>query len=117
MSICGTSADGMSHSQAVALLKNATGTIHLQVFLVLSPLPDKSGDKLQLGSYRSLPFVAVQSVHPSRRDKGCRSQALKYHKTPPSSTTIMLSVFIMSVNQVQYYYNRVHVCVSVLTHL
>uniref|UniRef100_A0A8C5HYU2 Multiple PDZ domain crumbs cell polarity complex component n=1 Tax=Gouania willdenowi TaxID=441366 RepID=A0A8C5HYU2_GOUWI len=29
--ICGTSAEGMSHSQAVALLKNATGTIQLQV--------------------------------------------------------------------------------------
>lgn len=29
--ICGTSAEGMSHSQAVSLLKNATGTIHLQV--------------------------------------------------------------------------------------
>uniref|UniRef100_A0A3Q0RMN0 Multiple PDZ domain crumbs cell polarity complex component n=1 Tax=Amphilophus citrinellus TaxID=61819 RepID=A0A3Q0RMN0_AMPCI len=31
VSICGTSADGMSHSQAVTLLKNATGTIQLQV--------------------------------------------------------------------------------------
>ncbi|XP_054906974.1 multiple PDZ domain protein isoform X12 [Poeciliopsis prolifica] len=31
VSICGTSAEGMSHSQAVALLKNATGTIQLQV--------------------------------------------------------------------------------------
>uniref|UniRef100_A0A8C5NF65 Multiple PDZ domain crumbs cell polarity complex component n=1 Tax=Gouania willdenowi TaxID=441366 RepID=A0A8C5NF65_GOUWI len=32
--ICGTSAEGMSHSQAVALLKNATGTIQLQVHLL-----------------------------------------------------------------------------------
>ncbi|XP_034532119.1 multiple PDZ domain protein isoform X3 [Notolabrus celidotus] len=31
VSICGTSAEGMTHSQAVALLKNATGTIQLQV--------------------------------------------------------------------------------------
>uniref|UniRef100_A0A665XFX9 Multiple PDZ domain crumbs cell polarity complex component n=1 Tax=Echeneis naucrates TaxID=173247 RepID=A0A665XFX9_ECHNA len=31
VSICGTSAEGMSHSQAVSLLKNATGTIQLQV--------------------------------------------------------------------------------------
>nr|XP_046237330.1 multiple PDZ domain protein-like isoform X11 [Scatophagus argus] len=31
VSICGTSAEGMSHSQAVALLKNATGAIQLQV--------------------------------------------------------------------------------------
>ncbi|XP_028285641.1 multiple PDZ domain protein isoform X3 [Parambassis ranga] len=31
VSICGTTAEGMSHSQAVALLKNATGTIQLQV--------------------------------------------------------------------------------------
>ncbi|XP_041636093.1 multiple PDZ domain protein isoform X6 [Cheilinus undulatus] len=31
VSICGTSTEGMSHSQAVALLKNATGTIQLQV--------------------------------------------------------------------------------------
>ncbi|XP_061620288.1 multiple PDZ domain protein isoform X9 [Phyllopteryx taeniolatus] len=31
MSICGTSTEGMSHSQAVTLLKNATGTIQLQV--------------------------------------------------------------------------------------
>ncbi|XP_069561184.1 multiple PDZ domain protein isoform X2 [Brachyistius frenatus] len=31
VSICGTSAEGMSHSQAVSLLKNATGTIRLQV--------------------------------------------------------------------------------------
>ncbi|XP_047191922.1 multiple PDZ domain protein isoform X6 [Scophthalmus maximus] len=31
VSICGNSAEGMSHSQAVALLKNATGTIQLQV--------------------------------------------------------------------------------------
>jgi len=33
VSICGTSAEGMSHSQAVTLLKNATGTIQLQVSL------------------------------------------------------------------------------------
>uniref|UniRef100_A0A8C6URI9 Multiple PDZ domain crumbs cell polarity complex component n=1 Tax=Neogobius melanostomus TaxID=47308 RepID=A0A8C6URI9_9GOBI len=31
VSICGTSAEGMSHSQAVSLLKNATGSIQLQV--------------------------------------------------------------------------------------
>ncbi|TNN85139.1 Multiple PDZ domain protein [Liparis tanakae] len=31
VSICGTSAEGMTHSQAVTLLKNATGTIQLQV--------------------------------------------------------------------------------------
>ncbi|XP_051928492.1 multiple PDZ domain protein [Hippocampus zosterae] len=31
ISICGTSTEGMSHSQAVTLLKNATGTIQLQV--------------------------------------------------------------------------------------
>ncbi|XP_069374467.1 multiple PDZ domain protein isoform X9 [Paralichthys olivaceus] len=31
VSICGTSAEGMSHAQAVTLLKNATGTIQLQV--------------------------------------------------------------------------------------
>lgn len=31
LSICGTPAEGMSHVQAVSLLKNATGTIQLQV--------------------------------------------------------------------------------------
>ncbi|XP_030050152.1 multiple PDZ domain protein isoform X2 [Microcaecilia unicolor] len=31
VSICGTSTDGMTHSKAVSLLKNATGTIELQV--------------------------------------------------------------------------------------
>ncbi|XP_059210532.1 multiple PDZ domain protein [Centropristis striata] len=31
VSICGTSAEGMTHSQAVTILKNATGTIQLQV--------------------------------------------------------------------------------------
>lgn len=31
VSICGSSTAGMSHSQAVALLKNATGTVQLQV--------------------------------------------------------------------------------------
>ncbi|NWU67042.1 MPDZ protein, partial [Pterocles burchelli] len=31
VSICGTSAEGMTHSQAVSLLKNASGTIELQV--------------------------------------------------------------------------------------
>uniref|UniRef100_A0A7N8YAJ3 Multiple PDZ domain crumbs cell polarity complex component n=1 Tax=Mastacembelus armatus TaxID=205130 RepID=A0A7N8YAJ3_9TELE len=31
VSICGTCTEGMSHAQAVALLKNATGTIQLQV--------------------------------------------------------------------------------------
>lgn len=67
VSICGTSAEGMSHSQAVALLKNATGTIQLQVSYkrLLSPpvfLPDKSADKLQLSLCRILPFISVQSV-------------------------------------------------------
>ncbi|XP_056431250.1 multiple PDZ domain protein isoform X8 [Gadus chalcogrammus] len=31
VSVCGTPADGMTHAQAVALLKSATGTIELQV--------------------------------------------------------------------------------------
>ncbi|NXC40622.1 MPDZ protein, partial [Penelope pileata] len=31
VSICGTSAEGMTHSQAVSILKNASGTIELQV--------------------------------------------------------------------------------------
>ncbi|XP_072526790.1 multiple PDZ domain protein isoform X3 [Salminus brasiliensis] len=31
ISICGTSTEGMAHSQAVSLLKNATGTVQLQV--------------------------------------------------------------------------------------
>ncbi|XP_029310521.1 LOW QUALITY PROTEIN: multiple PDZ domain protein [Cottoperca gobio] len=31
VSICGSSAEGMTHTQAVSLLKNATGTIQLQV--------------------------------------------------------------------------------------
>lgn len=31
VSICGTSTEGMTHSQAVSLLKNASGTIELQV--------------------------------------------------------------------------------------
>ncbi|XP_034146522.1 multiple PDZ domain protein isoform X2 [Esox lucius] len=31
VSVCGTSTEGMSHSQAVSLLKNATGTVELQV--------------------------------------------------------------------------------------
>ncbi|XP_053715375.1 multiple PDZ domain protein isoform X2 [Synchiropus splendidus] len=31
ISICGTPAEGMTHSQAVTLLKNATGTVQLQV--------------------------------------------------------------------------------------
>ncbi|KAM9406541.1 multiple PDZ domain protein-like isoform 9-T10 [Salvelinus alpinus] len=31
VSICGTATEGMSHSQAVTLLKNATGTVRLQV--------------------------------------------------------------------------------------
>lgn len=57
----------MSHSQAVALLKNATGTIQLQVSYkrLLSPpvfLPDKSADKLQLSLCCILPFISVQSV-------------------------------------------------------
>lgn len=111
----------MSHSQAVALLKNATGTIQLQVSYkrLLSPpvfLPDKSADKLQLVSYSSLYLCSkCSAVH--RRDKGWRSQALKHHKAPSSSTTIMLSVFIWAVNQRQYYYNRAVFCVCVLTHL
>ncbi|XP_056156626.1 multiple PDZ domain protein [Lampris incognitus] len=31
VSICGTSAEGMNHTQAVTILKNATGTVELQV--------------------------------------------------------------------------------------
>lgn len=31
VSICGTSTEGMTHSQAVSILKNASGTIELQV--------------------------------------------------------------------------------------
>ena len=31
VSICGTTTEGMSHSQAVSLLKNASGPIELQV--------------------------------------------------------------------------------------
>nr|XP_009924359.1 PREDICTED: multiple PDZ domain protein-like [Haliaeetus albicilla] len=31
VSICGTSTEGMTHSQAVSLLKNASGTVELQV--------------------------------------------------------------------------------------
>lgn len=31
VSICGTSTEGMTHSQAVSLLKNASGTIEIQV--------------------------------------------------------------------------------------
>lgn len=36
VSICGSSTDGMTHSQAVALLKNATGTVQLQVSSALT---------------------------------------------------------------------------------
>ncbi|XP_053198884.1 multiple PDZ domain protein [Scomber japonicus] len=47
VSICGTSAEGMTHSQAVTLLKNATGTIQLQVVAggdttVTGPSPDQA---------------------------------------------------------------------------
>ncbi|XP_040886624.1 multiple PDZ domain protein isoform X2 [Toxotes jaculatrix] len=51
VSICGTSAEGMSHSQAVTLLKNATGTIQLQVVAggdtsVTGPSPDQAAGGL-----------------------------------------------------------------------
>ncbi|KAL6466625.1 hypothetical protein MHYP_G00244290 [Metynnis hypsauchen] len=46
ISICGTSTDGMAHSQAVSLLKNTTGTIQLQVVAgdttVTGPPPDQT---------------------------------------------------------------------------
>ncbi|KAL7855657.1 hypothetical protein AOLI_G00192610 [Acnodon oligacanthus] len=46
VSICGTSTDGMAHSQAVSLLKNTTGTIQLQVVAgdttVTGPPPDQT---------------------------------------------------------------------------
>lgn len=40
VSICGTSAEGMSHAQAVTLLKSATGTIQLQVSATASGVQD-----------------------------------------------------------------------------
>uniref|UniRef100_UPI003AAA223C multiple PDZ domain protein n=1 Tax=Centroberyx gerrardi TaxID=166262 RepID=UPI003AAA223C len=51
VSICGTPAEGMSHTQAVTLLKNATGTIELQVVAggdttVTSPSPDQAAGGL-----------------------------------------------------------------------
>ncbi|XP_072232113.1 multiple PDZ domain protein isoform X3 [Leuresthes tenuis] len=51
VSICGTSAEGMSHSQAVSLLKNATGKIQLQVVAggdatVTSPSQEQAGGGL-----------------------------------------------------------------------
>uniref|UniRef100_A0A3Q1G9H0 Multiple PDZ domain crumbs cell polarity complex component n=1 Tax=Acanthochromis polyacanthus TaxID=80966 RepID=A0A3Q1G9H0_9TELE len=51
VSICGTSAEGMSHSQAVTLLKNATGTIQLQVVAggdttVTGPSQEQAGGAL-----------------------------------------------------------------------
>ncbi|KAM4536534.1 multiple PDZ domain protein isoform 7-T7 [Odontesthes bonariensis] len=51
VSICGTSAEGMSHSQAVSLLKNATGKIQLQVVAggdasVTSPSQEQVGGGL-----------------------------------------------------------------------
>ncbi|KAI4900868.1 hypothetical protein NFI96_019633, partial [Prochilodus magdalenae] len=46
LSICGTSTEGMAHSQAVSLLKNTTGTIQLQVVAgdttVTGPPPDQT---------------------------------------------------------------------------
>ncbi|XP_036439067.1 multiple PDZ domain protein isoform X2 [Colossoma macropomum] len=46
ISICGTSTEGMAHSQAVSLLKNTTGTIQLQVVAgdttVTGPPPDQT---------------------------------------------------------------------------
>ncbi|XP_066507175.1 multiple PDZ domain protein isoform X2 [Hoplias malabaricus] len=46
VSICGTSTEDMSHSQAVSLLKNSTGTIQLQVVAgdttVTGPPPDQT---------------------------------------------------------------------------
>lgn len=46
VNICGTSAEGMSHSQAVSLLKNAMGTIHLQVSQTTHTHTHKSDDFL-----------------------------------------------------------------------
>ncbi|XP_042566403.1 multiple PDZ domain protein isoform X3 [Clupea harengus] len=46
VSICGTTTEGMSHSQAVSLLKNASGPIELQVVAgdttVTSPTPEQA---------------------------------------------------------------------------
>ncbi|XP_049328133.1 multiple PDZ domain protein isoform X3 [Astyanax mexicanus] len=46
ISICGTSTEGMAHSQAVSLLKNTTGTVQLQVVAgdttVTGPPPDQT---------------------------------------------------------------------------
>ncbi|XP_078532020.1 multiple PDZ domain protein isoform X3 [Lissotriton helveticus] len=54
VSICGTSTDGMTHSQAVGILKNATGSIQLQVVaggdvsVVTSRQQDQAGASVNL---------------------------------------------------------------------
>ncbi|XP_076144767.1 multiple PDZ domain protein isoform X2 [Alosa pseudoharengus] len=52
MSICGTTAEGMTHSQAVSLLKNASGPIELQVVAgdttVTSPTPEQAAAGLSV---------------------------------------------------------------------
>ncbi|XP_055756603.1 multiple PDZ domain protein-like isoform X3 [Salvelinus fontinalis] len=55
VSICGTATEGMSHSQAVTLLKNATGTIELQVVAggdttVTGPSQEQTAAGLSLSS-------------------------------------------------------------------
>uniref|UniRef100_A0A674BVN2 Multiple PDZ domain crumbs cell polarity complex component n=1 Tax=Salmo trutta TaxID=8032 RepID=A0A674BVN2_SALTR len=50
VSICGTATEGMSHSQAVTLLKNATGTIELQV----SESESTSFSQLQPPQYKTI---------------------------------------------------------------
>ncbi|XP_024918773.1 multiple PDZ domain protein isoform X5 [Cynoglossus semilaevis] len=54
VSICGNSTEGMTHSQAVTLLKNATGTVQLQVVAggdstVTGPCQDQAGGALTPG--------------------------------------------------------------------
>ncbi|XP_041926743.1 LOW QUALITY PROTEIN: multiple PDZ domain protein [Alosa sapidissima] len=52
MSICGTTTEGMTHSQAVSLLKNASGPIELQVVAgdttVTSPTPEQAAAGLSV---------------------------------------------------------------------
>ncbi|XP_062372034.1 multiple PDZ domain protein [Sardina pilchardus] len=52
LSICGTTAEGMTHSQAVSLLKNASGPIELQVVAgdttVTSPTPEQAAAGLSV---------------------------------------------------------------------
>ncbi|XP_039613936.1 multiple PDZ domain protein-like [Polypterus senegalus] len=55
VSICGTSTEGMSHSQAVDLLKNASGSIELQVIaggevsVIAAHAQDQPGGSLSVG--------------------------------------------------------------------